>query len=251
MFSLCITTHNRFDNFLKKNIPKYLENEFISEIIISDESSSTDFERINNHHFYKNSNKLKIFKNEKILGPFLNKLKCCKYAKNNWIVLIDSDNFADLDYFKSAHDYINKSINLNKESIISPAMASPNFDYSFLDNIILQKNNIINYYDNPMFNCFINTGNYILNKNLIDNLYIENELGLIEKSSSCDVKLMNLMFLEQFLNLNIHVVKNMKYDHVVHDNSIYIQTYMQTQDTINKVNDRFYKCITKNPHLLQ
>jgi hypothetical protein len=50
---------------------------------------------------------------------------------------------------------------------------------------------------------------------------------------------MNTLFLEQFENLNIHVVKNMKYDHVVHDGSVYLKTYMKTHDAINKVDDRF------------
>ena len=33
----------------------------------------------------------------------------------------------------------------------------------------------------------------------------------------------------------------MKYSHVVHDESVYLKNYMKTQDTINEVNDRFYK----------
>ena len=168
MFSLCITTLNRFD-FLKKNIPRYLENGFISEIIISDESSSNDFKLLQ-EYFPDNNNKLKLVKNETVLGPFLNKIRCCKEASNEWIVLMDSDNFADIDnYFKIAEKYITSSShNINEKTILSPSMASPNFDYKFLANIILTKNNIRNYYNNPMFNCFINTGNYIINKNLID-----------------------------------------------------------------------------------
>ena len=241
MFSLCIATLNRFDNFLKKNIPRYLENDLISEIIISDESSSNDFKLLQEH--FPDNIKLKLLKNETVLGPFLNKIRCCKEASNEWIVLMDSDNFADIDYFKIAEKYITSSLNINDKTILSPSMASPNFDYTFLANIILTKNNIRSYYNNPMFNCFINTGNYIINKNLIDTLSFEKELGLIETSNACDVKLMNTLFFEQFENLNIHVVKNMKYDHVVHEESVYLKNYMKTQDTINKVNDRFYKCI--------
>lgn len=243
MFSLCITTLNRFD-FLKKNIPRYLENGLISEIIISDESSSNDFKLLQ-EYFPDNNNKLKLVKNETVLGPFLNKIRCCKEASNEWIVLMDSDNFADIDnYFKIAQKYITSSShNINEKTILSPSMASPNFDYKFLANIILTKNNIRNYYNNPMFNCFINTGNYIINKNLIDTLNFEKDIELIQKSSACDVKLMNTLFFEQFENLNIHVVENMKYDHVVHGESVYLKNYIKTQDTINIVNDRFYKCI--------
>lgn len=242
MFSLCITTINRFDNFLKKNIPKYLENDLISEIIISDEAPSDDFKLLQQH--FPDKSKLKLLKNETVLGPFLNKIRCCKEASNEWIVLIDSDNFADIDdYFKIAEKYITSSHNINEKTIISPFIASPNFDYKFLANIILTKNNIRNYYNNPMFNCFINTGNYIINKNLIDNVDFEKDMSLIEKSSACDVKLMNTLFLEQFENFNIHVVENMKYNHVVHDESVYLKNHMQTQYAIHRVNDRFYRCV--------
>ena len=240
MFTLCITTLDRFQTFLKKNIPKYLDNELISEIIISDENGN-DIKLIQEH--FPNKTKLKLFKNEKILGPFLNKIQCCKYASNEWIALIDSDNFTDFHYFIIANQYISGSNSVNKESIISPYLAMPNFDYGFMSNVILTKNNIKKYYSKPMFNCFINTGNYILNKYLIDNLNIDDEARLIEISSACDVKLINTLFMEQFENLNIHVVENMKYEHVVHDESIYLKTHINTQDAINEVNDRFYKCL--------
>lgn len=240
MFTLCITTLDRFKTFLKKNIPKYLENEFISEIIISDENGN-DIKLIQEH--FPNVPKLKLFKNDKVLGPFLNKIKCCKYATNEWIALIDSDNFAHKDYFAVANKYILTANNLvNKESIIAPCFASPGFDYRFLSNVILTKNNMKKYYSKPMFNCFLNTGNYILNKNLIDNINIDNEAELIQ-TSACDVKFVNTLFIEQFENLNIHVVENMKYDHVVHDESVYLKTHVKTQDVINKVDDRFYKCL--------
>jgi hypothetical protein len=79
-FSLCITTLDRYDEFLSKNLQKYLENPYIDEIIINDENGN-DFEKINNN--FKNE-KLKVFKNETILGPFLNKIDVLKKAKNNW-----------------------------------------------------------------------------------------------------------------------------------------------------------------------
>ena len=38
--------------------------------------------------------------NESRLGPFRNKFKSIKLANSKWIALIDSDNFADNDYFR-------------------------------------------------------------------------------------------------------------------------------------------------------
>ena len=40
MFSLCIPTMDRFDKFLSRYLPKYLANEYINEIIITDENGN-------------------------------------------------------------------------------------------------------------------------------------------------------------------------------------------------------------------
>ena len=45
MFSLCIPTMERFDIFLSRYLPKYLANEYINEIIITDENGN-DIEKI-------------------------------------------------------------------------------------------------------------------------------------------------------------------------------------------------------------
>ena len=52
MFTLCIPTLNRFDDFLSKYLPKYLENKLINEIIITDENGITILEK-----FYENPTK--------------------------------------------------------------------------------------------------------------------------------------------------------------------------------------------------
>ena len=65
MFSLCIPTMDRFDKFLSRYLPKYLANEYISEIIITDENGN-DVEKIN--RAFPDNSKLVLFKNERRLG---------------------------------------------------------------------------------------------------------------------------------------------------------------------------------------
>jgi hypothetical protein len=103
MFTLCIPTIDRFDQFLHRYLEKYLDNEYISEIIITDENGN-DIDKIRN--VYGENSKLKLYKNETRLGPFLNKIKACSLANNEWIVLMDSDNFAYKDYFQMTKKYI-------------------------------------------------------------------------------------------------------------------------------------------------
>ena len=62
MFTLCIPTLNRFDDFLSKNLPKYLTNELITEIIITDENGN-DVNKIKNTF---TNDKLKLLINDQI-----------------------------------------------------------------------------------------------------------------------------------------------------------------------------------------
>jgi hypothetical protein len=231
MFSLCIPTLDRYDIFLNKYLPQYLDNELISEIVITDENGNDINKIILNLKNNNNFNKLKLIKNDKRLGPFLNKYKACLAAKNEWIALIDSDNFADKKYFDAAKMYILSKIGDKKNIILAPSKALPNFDFSHLDGLVYKKgsfkynkdyerNNIKKHNANSII--LMNTGNYVINKYLINNLDLSKEI-YINKSSACDVIYFNTLLFEQ-LDLNLHVVTGLEYTHVVHNNSIYLQT---------------------------
>lgn len=231
MFSLCIPTIERFNDFLSKNLPLYLKNDLIEEIIITDENGN-DIEKIKS--IFPNNDKLVLIQNETHLGPFLNKLKACSFAKNEWIVLIDSDNYADSNYFMVAKEYITQNQINNKNTILSPSKASPNFNFSHLSGYIYKKGVFQQNRDlehkilssNNMYRnseIIMNLGNFVVNKYLIDNLDLSLEIENIKQSSACDVIYFNTLLFEQF-DLHFHVVPNLEYEHVVHDGSIYTQT---------------------------
>jgi hypothetical protein len=83
----------------------------------------------------------------------------------------------------------------------------------------------------------MNTGNYIINKYLKNSINLKNEPN-ISKSSACDVIYFNTMLFEQ-LDLNLHVVPNLEYDHVVHSGSVYMQTASQFASFNNEVHQRY------------
>lgn len=248
MFSLCITTMDRYDSFLSISLPKYLENNLIDEIIITDENGN-DIEKIKKN--FPNNEKLILIQNEKRLGPFLNKIKVCSFAKNEWIVLMDSDNFADNTYFLTAKEYINKIINNQNNIILAPSKANPQFNYKHLSGFIYKKNEILNNnkkelvlikqgYNDSMV--LMNTGNYVINKNLFNKLDLSNETNNIYKSSACDVIYFNTLLFEQ-TNVEMHVVDELEYEHVVHPKSTYITTKNNHTNFNNEVYTRFKKLI--------
>ena len=248
MFSLCIPTMDRFDNFLSKYLVKYLENEYINEIVITDENGN-DIEKIKSA--FPDNNKLTLIKNQTRLGPFLNKISACSAAKNEWIVLIDSDNFADKNYFITAKQCIEDVIGEEKNIILAPSKALPNFDYSHLSGLIYKKGNF-NFNKkfeethksshNSHSTILMNTGNYVINRSLIYNLNLSLEKDNISKSSACDVIYFNTLLFEQ-LDLNMYVVPNLVYQHVVHDGSIYMQTSNNFKEFNNLVYNRYNNLI--------
>lgn len=247
MFSLCIPTMDRFDKFLSRYLVKYLDNEYINEIVITDENGN-DIEKIKND--FPNNNKLVLIKNEQRLGPFLNKISACSKASNEWIVLMDSDNFADKEYFSIAKKYIEEVIGEQKNIILAPSKALPNFDYSHLSGFIYKKGNFLKNNSiessikaphNSPSSTLMNTGNYVINKYLIDNLNLSNEKDNIN-NSPVDVIYINTLLFEQ-LDLNLHVVPKLEYDHVVHDGSVYMQTASRYSNFINLVHKRYNKLI--------
>jgi hypothetical protein len=235
---------DRFDKFLSRYLTKYIENEYISEIIITDENGN-DIEKIKTS--FPDNKKLVLIKNETRLGPFLNKLKACSFSNNEWIVLMDSDNFADKDYFNVSKKYIEQLGN-QKNIILAPSKAMPNFDYSHLSGFIYKKGNFstnahLERKNIKSHNCssgvLMNTGNYVINKCLLDNLNLHNEGDNIQKSSACDVIYLNTLLFEQ-VDLHMHIVPELMYDHVVHDGSIYTQTVNNNPDFNNSVHKRYY-----------
>lgn len=245
MFTLCIPTMDRFDSFLSNYLPKYLNNILIDEIVITDETGN-DAYKIKNA--FPNNDKIKVFVNENRVGPFLNKLKACSHASNEWIVLMDSDNFASDDYFVKAAEYISAVIEEQKDVILAPSYASPNFNYSHLNGFVYEKgrfqsNKLLEQQNNTSNNCnsliMMNTGNYVINKYLIDNVDLSKEIDNIKYSSACDVIYFNTLLFEQF-DLKLHVVPNMIYDHVVHSGSIYTQTEAQFRNFNDCIYQRYY-----------
>jgi len=223
--SLCIPTLNRFNGFLNGYIEKYLQflnNGVIDEIIINDENGN-DYLKIFDKYGDTNPN-FRVYKNENVLGVFLNKLKVCSYAKNNFIALIDSDNFCNIDFFIIIKKYIlNNNLYLyDKPLLLSPSFAKPNFNFKHFENAVIKRNTIKNYENLTGFPILMNAGNYIVTKNITDN--ITYDINLLKNISACDVQYFNLLAFRQFANLEFHIVKDLEYQHVVHSDSEYLKT---------------------------
>jgi len=221
--SLCIPTFNRWQ-FLEKTLPEYLSNNFIDEIVISDETGS-DIEKIRSKFL---DAKLKLFSNSNILGAFLNKRKAVSHATNQWVCLIDSDNFAPQTYFEAWYKFIKEnpfeSSIIYAPSFTNPQKNHPGFDYRHLINDTFTLETTWNLFGKRHVETMLNTGNYIINKDFFLTADGATKFSdYVEKCLAVDVLFKNYLMLR--LGARIQLVPNMSYDHIVHDGSYYMQTH--------------------------
>ena len=94
----------------------------------------------------------------------------------------------------------------------------------------------------------MNTGNYILNKYLINKLKIEEKNKRIT-NSPVDVLLFNTILFEQ-LDLEMYIVSNLCYNHIIHDGSFYLNEHRNYQNEINITHQRYYKLLDENQHTI-
>ena len=219
--SLCIPTFRRFDRFLSTNLARYLTNPYIDEIVICDEDGE-DHKKITTH--FPNEPKIKVYTNDSILGAFANKNRVVSLATNDWVCLMDSDNYAPPSYFEAWIAYI-ESKGLSKNKVYLPIFTNPQpnhggFNYREFQHLQLDITTINNYPIDSI-SCMLNTGNYIFHKQN----YIESNRYLNEYHQSGVEGGLDVIFKAILLLLNhssLILIPNMSYDHIVHDGSLFL-----------------------------
>jgi hypothetical protein len=224
-FSLALTTYNRATQLIPY-IEKYCEYEYVNEILISDDCSD-DYELLKKQNF---SSKVKLYKNDINLMAYKNKLKVLSYVKNNWTLLIDSDNFFDINYIDVLH-HEQSSVGLDDNIIYCPVAALPRFTYYDIENIIIDKE----FWNKNHYNqgVFFNTGNMCLSKKAISMLISNYEIDLI-KNPFVECKYMNYLFLKYGFKLK--PLKGMTYQHGLGNDSFYMshrENHMKFDSTFN------------------
>lgn len=151
-----------------------IDEDFVDEIVVNDDGSKEE-EYLNLLNIIQelNTDKIKAFKNQSNLGAFRNKYETVSKCSNEWIYLLDSDNYP----FENTYSIL-KSLDLsNPEIVYSPAKLYCKNDsqtnYSNISDYNSFKYDIIGIEESKdaiikrtkWFDWLINTGNYVFNKN--------------------------------------------------------------------------------------
>lgn len=221
--SLCLTTYNRFE-LLKESFAQVLDDSRIDDIIILDDCSTDgSFEKIVEH--YKDIPKVRIIRQAQNRGMSLNKRDAIGYAKNEWCIILDSDNIIGPDYLDSFYDdrlkhnwkFENGEWQmLGTDTIFCPSFAKPEFDYSEFSGFTIDIIKARNHIKNDRLNMCLNTCNYIVHRDSYLKAYKHNPAHIASDT---------IWFAYNWLQQggSFYIVPGMEYFHRIHKGSGFLQ----------------------------
>ena len=227
--SLAFTTYNSYTYILKQ-----LERDFftmsgglIDEIVIQDDFT----EDYNLLKPYECEN-IKIYQNEKNLSPLLSRVNLVRNCKNDWVLLMDSDNFLE----KNCFDKI-KELDLDSEVTYCPDFARPNFGFKVFSNVLMDMEFVKPKIPNLDMQIFLNTGNFLINR--------ENYLNVSKKIDesfaywAVDVIYFNYLWLSS--GYKLFCIKDYEYDHTLRGDSYWARIGEKSKDKLAEVNELYNK----------
>lgn len=170
--SLALTNYNRYEMLLE-SFDKVLNDDRISEIVISDDCSTPHLYESLQHAFkLPEYHKVKMYRNEINIGMSLNKRKAISLCSNEWVIIFDSDNVIGPDYLDALETC--HAFEIDPSVIYMPDFALPQFNYTKFAGRYINSNNVSPMAIDSMGNCCLNTCNYVVNRGYYLHRHVNN-----------------------------------------------------------------------------
>lgn len=252
--AIAIPYYNRSE-FILETIQNIVNDDRVEEIIINDDCSDiNDFNDMN--IALANIPKIKIYRNEKNLGSYLNKVETIRKCTSEWVFLLDSDNFLYADSLDALY-----AIGWNKETVYYPAgvfINGKNSPYNSINGNLghdrfcgdkdIYFEDVQDICSKDMGfggllnagNCFANRDKYLQVCDSFKDVLERNDL----KPWASDGIFFNYIWLIN--GFSMKVVLGLNYHHRVHSKSSWGQTAYESTHISNILMDAF---LTKNKNL--
>ncbi len=218
--SVAIPYYNN-SRFMNETLEYIVTDSRITEIVITDDKSREE-EIKKLEEIIKEYSQIKLFKNNKNLGVFLNKLEALTKCKNDWMILCDSDNIIGKEYVDAIYKekWDRTFIYAPDWAKTFPGNPSTMLNYKWLDNQVIDYKKALALRSNAKFLCFINTCNFFCNKKLLK--FMDRKSFYRPEMSCIDSFYINKCWLKG--KNKIKIVKGMEYKHRLHGRSNYMKT---------------------------
>jgi glycosyltransferase involved in cell wall biosynthesis len=178
--------------------------ERIKEVTIVDDNSPIE----NYNELKQNCElllKVKLFRNETNQDCYKNKHTSLMMSSCDWNILLDSDNEIGQDYLWEIFSIPSWQDN----TAYLPSFASPFFNYTKYEGLVVTKENVRHYLDDATFTTCLNTANYFVNRNF----YMQCWDGSGTDPITADSIYMNYLYLKN--GGKLHIVPRLTYQHRV------------------------------------
>ena len=192
VISLAIPFYNT-SQYFQEAIECALNNDFVKEIVVNDDcSSEEEWKKLNEIISTLNTDKVKLFRNEVNLGGFRNKYTVVKNSTCDWVYLLDSDNHPA----ENTLDIIQSIKNPDSDICYIPQKLMVYDHTKYYDEVVYnfkyEKIGIDEAQDallkkTKWFDWFLNTGNFVFNKNKYLERLKDGYLNLGEPVYACSI----------------------------------------------------------------
>jgi hypothetical protein len=229
--SLAFTTYNSSNYIIEQLKRDYflLSDQLIDEIVIQDDYSD-DYIKLKEY----SSDKIKVYQNSENLSPLLSRVNLVNNCKNDWVILMDSDNFLEKNCFDKV-----RGLELNNETTYCPDYARPNFGFKVFSDVLMDMNFVKQRIPNLDMQIFLNVGNYLINKS--NYLKVAEKIDKSFAHWAVDVIYFNYLWLSS--GYKLFCIKDYEYDHTIRGDSYWMQIGEKSKEKLAEVNE-LYKSYT-------
>lgn len=154
--TVAITNFNR-EHLLYECIEQILDDERVSEVVISDDASEYGlYRRVIEH--YKPYPKVTVYRHEVNVDCYLNKKKAVALAPNEWVCLWDSDNIFTKEYIDILFNQ-QSHLSWQEDVIYQPSFAYPHFDFTAFEGLLITGDNVASHIMEHQFQTMLNAAN--------------------------------------------------------------------------------------------
>jgi hypothetical protein len=221
--TVAIPTMDRWTDFLKKQLPVYLNHPKIDYVVICDENGNDISKICDSEHIM--DPKLRLYENYTVLGVYGNKRRCFMTSSTDWVAVLDSDNYFEPEFFDAFLAAVERDGDAAKKTIYC---AGENMRLDLNTGLVDDKtrqfsgmrislDNWNRVIDSPGWNFLLNDGNSIWPREVIQHFPDLPEERIVGTDS--------IFFMKRAIEAGytLCVEPTMKYTHTVHDGSHWLQ----------------------------
>ena len=214
--SICIPTWNRVEMTLNSFKEVYNDDRVEAIIIVDDASDEHIYAKLKEE--CDKLSKVKLYRNLTNRDCYANKYVSISLSPTDYCIILDSDNQIDTSYLDKIFEQ-----EWAEDMILAPDWAKPTFNYTEYSDLIISKDNLKEYIDKPMFETCLNCMNYFVNKDAYCDVW-----DATTDPVTSDSLFQNYNWLMS--GKYIHIVHELRYNHLVHNQSHYINNVQRTGD---------------------